>query len=252
MLVLGIDLETTGVDKIHDRIVEVGAVLWDTDLKVPVEIYSELVKEEDRPVIDSSFDVSHITPEMIDNYGQDPEDIISSIDDMVCKSDYIVAHNGLNFDQEMLQNFYKRYDHELSNEIWLDTRYHIDYPEMCKSRSLIYLMGYHGFVNPFPHRALFDVMTTLKILSNYDIHRVIEIAESPTIYLVAIVSFNRKDEAKQAGYMWEPDVRFDFDQKQKGFWIKERKLAMFDESELEESFEVRVEEEYQGKLRSDL
>ena len=46
MLILGVDFETTGLDTQKDSIIEVGAVLWDTQRKMPLQIYSDLMWHE--------------------------------------------------------------------------------------------------------------------------------------------------------------------------------------------------------------
>ena len=51
--------------------------------------------------------------------------------------------------------------------------------EKIKTRSLPYLAADHGFLNPFPHRALFDVMTMIQIAGMYDINEILKYADSP-------------------------------------------------------------------------
>ena len=41
------------------------------------------------------------------------------------------------------------------------------------------LEHYHGFLNPFPHRAVTDVMSMLKIASQYDLDRMADLAKLP-------------------------------------------------------------------------
>jgi len=247
MKVLGLDLETTGLNFDRDRIVEVAAVLYDTELKVPLLMYSEIVNEKDRPEIDPTFEVSAITEEMITLYGIPPETVISDLHHLAEQADYIVAHNGMYFDSVMLEKFFERSNEPALLPLqWLDTLYDIEYPAMCKNRSLMYVAAYHGFLNPFPHRALFDVMTMLRVFDQYDLNRIIEIASSPMVYVVADVSFARKDEAKAVGYRWNPNVTFPWASKP-GFWLKEMKLIHV-ESELNHTFEIKIEDEYQGKL----
>jgi oligoribonuclease (3'-5' exoribonuclease) len=40
MKLLGIDLETTGLDVTKDRIIEIGMVLWETDTQTPIIVDS--------------------------------------------------------------------------------------------------------------------------------------------------------------------------------------------------------------------
>ena len=44
MYLLGIDLETTGLDPLSSEIIEVGYVVWDTVTLSPVDLGSRLIK----------------------------------------------------------------------------------------------------------------------------------------------------------------------------------------------------------------
>jgi DNA polymerase-3 subunit epsilon len=207
MEVLGIDVETTGLDFATDRITEISAVLWDTERKIPLKFYSTLVKEDDRPKINDSEVVTIITDEMIEKYGVRPTTVLAPLTFLFQKVDVIVAHNGNKFDRPMLEMFYKGYDCTFPTNVWIDTMTDIKYPQHCISRNLLYLAAFHGFVNPFPHRSLFDVVTMLKVLSFYDIQDILDRAQSPIVSLKAAVSYEDKDLAKAAGFKWDPDLK---------------------------------------------
>ncbi|MHA1592380.1 MAG: 3'-5' exonuclease [Candidatus Heimdallarchaeaceae archaeon] len=214
MKVLGLDLETTGLDFEKDRIIEIGLVLYDTELKVPLRMYSEFIDEPNRPKIDRTKVAADITDEMLNIYGyktgprERNDFLVDQLVEFFKEAEYVVAHNGNLFDKIMLKNFFDRYERILPETPWLDTRTDIVYPKHCVARNLIYLAAFHGFVNPFPHRALFDVMTMLKILDKYDVTQVIGRSLSPVVTLRANVSYNNKDLAKARGFMWSPENKF--------------------------------------------
>ena len=167
MKLLGIDLETTDLDLKTGRVVEVGAVLYDWGTHTPLEIYSKLVNEKGRPASEERYNGSLITEEMIVTYGVEPQTIVQDLFHLSEQADYIVAHNGEYFDKPMLEAFYQR--NKFCNTLtlpWLDTLYHIEYSELVGSKGLRNIAAFHEFVNPFLHRAVFDVMTMFKVLKN--------------------------------------------------------------------------------------
>jgi DNA polymerase-3 subunit epsilon len=216
MLVLGLDLETTTFDQDILRITEVGAVLYDTDLKCPIEVQADLVYEPDIPLPMDTFVVglTGITDDMIKNYGKKPEDVLGKFFDLYKRAEYIVAHNGNEFDRPAMQNFIARYysqDLMKANGIepkhWIDTMTDVPYGEYINTRKLEDLTGRHGFLNPFPHRAFTDVMSMLRIMSEYDFDEVVKISHSPTLKFHANVDYHNKDVAKQAGFKWDTAAR---------------------------------------------
>lgn len=216
MLLLGLDLETTIEPKVEDsKIIEVGACSWDTERKCPVQILSSLVSI-DRPTALSpeTTALTGITSEMLVRYGEPIEDVLERLSGMEDSCDFIVAHNGNEFDKIVLCKYA---DYLIAP--WIDTMTDVPYPESITTRKLSFLAAEHGFLNPFPHRAVFDVMTMLKILECYDLQEVIALSKSPTIQCTAHVSFDDKQKAKSLGYWWLSNRKL---------WVKNFKECMFE------------------------
>ena len=121
---------------------------------------------------------------------------------MVNKADYLMAHNA-QFDKAFTTKAFPGVD---LPKPWLCSREDISYdPITHRARNLVTLAATHGFVNPFPHRAMSDVLTMLKIASNYPIEDMIARSQSPAISIISLAPFERKDEVKGRGFHWHPD-----------------------------------------------
>lgn len=200
MKILGIDFETTGLDPKQNRIIEVGAVLWDWEQSKPLSMLSELIIVEE-PLPEEIVKITGITDADIQSYGIDERSAIGSLSDLLNVADYAMAHNGTAFDKL----FYDAAANRLGCSVektWLDTKIDIKFPESITTRNLRHLAAEHGFLNPFAHRAVFDVLTMLKVAKCYDIQQIIERSLEPTLYVQAVVSFDDKDKAKARGYYW--------------------------------------------------
>lgn len=212
MILLGIDVETTGLDPEVDEITEIGAVLYDTELKTPIKIYSELVIGE-KEIPDNVIELTGITNELRNEHGIHQVNVARHVFEMIKKADYFVAHNA-KFDYSfILKLLKKRLDLSETGDIAIDvicTQKDIEYPEGCRHKNLLYVSAYYGFINPFPHRAVTDVFTMLKVLDNFDINEVIEFSKMPEVEVIAHVSFAEKDKAKDAGFKWNPENKIWF------------------------------------------
>lgn len=236
MLVLGLDLETTTFDQDILRVTEVGAVLYDTDLKCPIEVQADIVYEPDIPLPMDEYVVglTGITDEMVTKYGKKPLEVITRFLRLYKRAEYIVAHNGNEFDRPAMKNFIARYfsDYErnelgmgkLKPKHWIDTMTDIPYSEYINTRKLEDLTGRHGFLNPFPHRAVFDVLSMLKIMSMYSLDRILEISHSPTLIFQAKIDYHNRDVAKQAKFRWDSGTRR---------WLFKMKQALLDQEKYE-------------------
>lgn len=208
MLVLGVDFETTGLDPEKHRVVEVGAVLWDTDVKMPLRIFSQFCWAEDYPEMEAAaLDAHGLTPMFLQRWGVNPAAVFLALNDHVSESDACVAHNGAQFDAGFYEAECKRAGIVPPKRVWIDTAMDLKYPEKMLTRNLVHLAAEHGFLNPFAHRAVFDVLTMLKVFQNYDPQVALEYAGQPFVKCIAVVSFADKDLAKARGYRWDPEKR---------------------------------------------
>lgn len=251
-LILGIDLEGMNEDLIHsglnlkkDRITEVGAVLWDFKRKRPLQIITELINEADHlPISPEVEALTGIDDDMLTDWGLREDHIkifLKNLTGYINNADYLMAHNGPNYDIPMLEAMYKRYGMTLPEKTWIDTVTDIEYPETMHNRSMMGLEYHHGFINPFPHRAVTDVLAMLKIASHYPIERMVELAESPKITIVAklnapdwrnaveVKKFNKiKNRVAKSKFKWNPSDKI---------WTREIQQILLDEKKLNLDFD---------------
>lgn len=211
MYVLGLDFETTGLDESKDRVIEVGAILYDTVRNMPIQVLNELILPEPEGLKELSPEVRAITgltPEIVTEWGLGMCQIKHKFTSLIMAAEHVVAHNAP-FEEGFLRRELIRVSPEyigLLNEIqWIDTRTDLPLKAYQKGRSssLTYLAADHGFLNPFPHRAFSDVLTMMKLFMEYPTSVIVERSKSPTLEIEAVVDFHQKDFAKEAGFHWD-------------------------------------------------
>lgn len=253
--VLGLDLEginenliENGVNLTLDRVTEIGAVLWDVDRGGPVKILSELIDEPDHlPIDEDTADLTGIDDKMLEDWGAKGEDIkkiLEKLVRMIDSAEAIVAHNGGNYDRPMIEAMAKRHGVTFPEKTWIDTGRDIEFPKRMHMRSMAALEHAHGFVNPFPHRAVTDVLSMLKIFSNYDYDRTLSLARSPIVTIVAelkapnwkdakaVSEFNLlKNKVAKARFRWNPSDKT---------WTKDFHKILLDEGKIDFNFEWSI------------
>lgn len=244
MLVLGLDLETTGFDTSKDKVTEVGAVLWDVEHRRPVKMLSELLNWPEgtygHPLSDEVKRVTGIDDALLSTYGVPPISVFSSLDSMASFADYVVAHNGNSFDKPMLMNNMIRDENlELPTVLrkpWLDTRLDLPFALEPDSRKLKHLALDAGFINPFAHRALFDVLTMLRVMSQFKFDDVVAYSKIPTLVIRAMVGFENKEKAKAQKFSWEKLGDKTFPKQ----WVKQIKEDKFEPETAKCDFIIHV------------
>lgn len=205
MLVLGLDFETTGLNPELDRVTEIGAVLWCTERRCPVEMYSQLIFEDNYPEITKEItEITGIDKKMLDMHAVGINEGLAKLVGLMSKADAYMAHNA-EFDKnffiaEMQRNTeLKVIDFE---KPWIDSQCDLPYPNKIKTRKLEHLAAEHKFLNPFSHRALFDVLTMFQVFNQYSLEEVLRYATTPNITVKANVKYDTRHLAKEQGFRW--------------------------------------------------
>jgi len=229
MKLLFVDIETCSITfkttdiNDYDVVTEIGMVMCDTDYATPkepypvVDMFSKIINCPNRPEMEKEcLEITHLSEELVNNWGVVPNkqfcDFMAKC--YFQKADVIVASNGNNFDKPVLENFFAHYGSKLPDKLWIDIQRDIDYPGSCRNRNQTYLSGYHNIFNCLSHRSVTDCMTMAKIIGSFDTNGllypldvIIENAKSPDVYVIAKVSFDNKDLAKNDGFRWNPDTK---------------------------------------------
>jgi len=197
--VLLLDLETTGLDPKTAEIIEIGWAVWDTERATALRTGGTLVKPTKGPVPQAITDLTGIRHGDVLEFGVTLEEAIDLVLPEALRADYLVGHNARGFDRLFLEAA----DPAFVGRPWIDTMTDLPYPPEKRERKLIAACAEHGFVNPFPHRALCDALSTGRLLSFYPIDVVEFRAKSPETVVQALVSFEEKELAKARGFQWQ-------------------------------------------------
>jgi DNA polymerase III epsilon subunit-like protein len=101
MKLLFLDIETTGFKKTFHQIVEIAAILYDTDKDEPLDKFHEYIKPKDP--IENDF-VHGITNEMVANCRIEVDVLRDFVEFIhISKPDYLVGHNIDNFDEPFIR-----------------------------------------------------------------------------------------------------------------------------------------------------
>jgi DNA polymerase-3 subunit epsilon len=216
-ILLGLDLETTGLDPDTDDIIEIGFVVWNAVKHTPVCSYSALTKGA-VPIPETIASLTGIDDANRHHGGVELGTAINALAHWANRADYFVAHNAA-FEQSFLNNRLA-----LGVSIpWIDTMTDLPYPSTKGKGSLSEICMNHGIFNPMPHRALPDAFAMMQLLAKYPFDEVERTAKIPSIKIMAVSSFDQKDVVKAQGFYWNPGTE---QMPDKCWWksIKENRL----------------------------
>lgn len=209
MRILFFDLETTGLDPSSSQIIEVGAVVWDTETNRAIAAQSDLILHPELIVNSRAESITGINSEHLISFGVPLQFALHRLIAFASKCDAIGGHNIIGFDIPFLKIALTNEKLSLPSLPVLDTFYDLVGLDSTSSKRLNYLAADHGFLNPFPHRALFDAVTTAKIFSRYSAEECLRCANTPLVLLNARVDYEQRGLAQRFGFHWN---------KQDGCW----------------------------------
>lgn len=156
-----IDLETTGLDPINDRIIEIGAVRIG---KVNKE-YSTTVKQEIK-IPEKIKDLTGISDEDLKN-GEKEEIVINNFIDFI-GNETLVGYN-INFDIKFINEALKRQEKPKVKNMTYDVMKYVKNDKLfLKNYKLETAVKEYGIEETVPHRALGDVRIIQKLIGKLD------------------------------------------------------------------------------------
>lgn len=157
-----LDCETTGLDAMQDRIIEVAVVCFTLD--EILEEFETLINPE-HPISEVSQTIHHITYDMVKDQPL-IQDILPKILDMI--GDHIIVGHGIGFDIQLLINAAAR--HNIPNNLHLnrsiDTLRMARYYGQSPVNSLEKLRSHFNIPAIGAHRAMGDVLVNIEVFKS--------------------------------------------------------------------------------------
>lgn len=234
MILCSLDFETTGLDTVNDRPIELGAVLYSTGMHKCLNTQGMLV-QTNVPIDATITGLTNIHPVAVEKFGYESEPMLDVMLDMVEQSDAVIGYNVKRFDIHILNEWAKRHGKEVAPKPWIDL--FVDMPWRVPRGKLAHVMADHGFINYFPHSAIFDAFGVLLIASKYDPELLLQRSQSPVVVLRSHQARHENDLVKKAPF------QFRWNGNEKFWWkaVKEQDVA---EILVEAPFKISIEKNW--------
>jgi len=205
-----LDLETTGLDKANDKIIELAVKLMSVDNKTgdlnAILNQYESFQDPEEHIDEKVSMVNGITNDMVDGHAINWD----SVEEIMDSADLIIAHNA-GFDRA----FMDRYLPISKEKIWICSVNDVDWLSRGFTSSKQELLCiWHGFYYD-SHRAMSDVDALINLLAHPSnetkkpVLDLIENASIPTYKVSAINSpYETKDILKSNSYFWNGDQKY--------------------------------------------
>jgi DNA polymerase III alpha subunit (gram-positive type) len=199
MIVVGLDIEATGLDKVKDRPIEVGLALWTTKYNRSLDTRGFLVQSDGIKVTDEITGITGINQGMVDAFGYTPEEAYDESMYFVDRAEAIVAFNGHRFDIPMYHQWAKRLGKQFPDKFIIDP--FADLP--MRGQELITMCAKMGIYYD-PHEAGADVGAMLRLMAKFPFNIVLERAKSPALVVRSMQHISENDKVKKHKFRWNP------------------------------------------------
>ena len=202
---LVVDVETTGIDRASDVIIELGIVRFSYDARTgqPVEVLAaaSFLEDPGRPLSEEIVALTGITDDMVRGQRIPDAEVAGLLDGV----GIVLAHNA-SFDRPFVERRLP-----IFREVhWGCTQRDIDWRALgVGSHSLEFLVYRHLGAFFDGHRAVDDCRATLALLAKrtpegvLPMERLLESCRTPRVRVCAVGSpFDTKDVLRQRGYRW--------------------------------------------------
>ena len=197
-----VDLETTGVEPEHDKIIEIGLLEFALEEGCEPVVTSMYAAVED-PGVPLSDEIKKLTG-LDDCFLRGRAIAWDTVREYFQRAAIVLAHNAT-FDRSFLL---KRSELDIGHKHWGCSMRHVDWQgHGFRTRALNYLAADHGFVNPFAHRALFDCATTLRVISPYIQELVARSFLREYRLFASFAPYEVKDQLKENRYRWDAEKK---------------------------------------------
>jgi DNA polymerase-3 subunit epsilon len=191
-----VDVETTGLEPGDAKLVEVGAVLFDVQQRAVLSQVSTLLPVDENPV----ERINGIRAEMTQGVGDAVrEQALALVQTLAGHADAYVAHNAA-FDSKWLP--------ELTERPWICTMEDVRWPKAKKGHpSVMSLALDYGVPVWAAHRALTDCTYLAQVMEREpELEQLLKAAMEPREYYVSLLPYDRRQECKAAGFVWDRQV----------------------------------------------
>lgn len=204
MKVLGLDFETLGARHSAQFLpTEIGMVFIDVPSYRVLRTFSAVINPEVNVFDQKIMALTRLTPELIS--GGIPRSVAADqLFDLANDADLILTWNGEFFDIPLAYQELEEYIGKVKIAPSTDLKLDLGYK---RNVTLLYAGAEVGYLNPAEHTALGDVLTMLEIARRRNVNwaDLMHDAQYPYVEVIAQVGPNKKDQASEVGYAWDPE-----------------------------------------------
>jgi len=212
MIVVGLDIESTGLDKVKDRPIEVGMTLWTTNFNRGLETRSILIQSDGVKVTDEITEITGINQGMVDSkqsWAYQPDDAFDEVMYFVDQASAIVVFNGRRFDIPMFKAWASRLGKTWPEKPIIDL-FDGDMPATStaispamRGQELITMCAKEGIYYD-AHEAGADVSAMLRLMAKRPFDMVWQRAQSPIVIVQSQQGRNENEKVKKHRFRWNP------------------------------------------------